>query len=55
MASWERGERTVRFLISKNRLESFEEPDASWATQKATEAVSGVKALLATSPPGRFG
>jgi hypothetical protein len=28
--------------------------DASWAVEKATAAVSGVKALLAKSPPGRF-
>jgi hypothetical protein len=30
-------------------------PDASWAIQKATAAVSGSKALLAASPPERFG
>ncbi len=30
------------------------ELDASWAIGKAGAAVSGVKALLATSPPGRF-
>lgn len=29
--------------------------DASWAIQKATAALSGVKALLAASPPERFG
>jgi len=29
--------------------------DASWAVGKATAAVSGVKALLAGSPPERFG
>ena len=29
--------------------------DASWAIGKATEALSGVKMLLAGSPPGRFG
>jgi hypothetical protein len=28
--------------------------DASWAIEKATAAVSGVKALLAASPPERF-
>jgi hypothetical protein len=28
--------------------------DASWAIEKAEEAVSGVKAVLAASPPGRF-
>lgn len=28
--------------------------DASWAIDKAAAAVSGVKALLGTSPPGRF-
>jgi|SRR5580698_1023979 hypothetical protein len=28
--------------------------DASWAIGKAREALSGVKALLAVSPPGRF-
>jgi hypothetical protein len=31
------------------------ESDASWAIQKATAAVSGVKTLLAASPPERFG
>ena len=30
------------------------EPDASWAIEKATAALSGVKALLAASPPERF-
>ncbi len=30
------------------------EPDASWAIEKATAALSGVKALLAESPPERF-
>jgi hypothetical protein len=30
------------------------ELDASWAIEKAKAAVSGVKALLAASPPGRF-
>ena len=29
-------------------------PDASWAIEKAKAAVSGVQALLAASPPGRF-
>ena len=29
-------------------------PDASWAIQKATAALSGVKVLLAESPPDRF-
>lgn len=29
-------------------------PDASWAIEKAREALSGVKALLAASPPERF-
>jgi hypothetical protein len=29
--------------------------DASWAIGKATEALSGVKMLLAGSPPERFG
>jgi len=28
--------------------------DASWAIEKAREALSGVQALLAASPPGRF-
>jgi hypothetical protein len=28
--------------------------DASWAIEKARAALSGVKALLADSPPGRF-
>jgi len=28
--------------------------DASWAISKATAAVSGVRALLAKSPPERF-
>lgn len=28
--------------------------DASWAIEKATAALSGVKALLVASPPGRF-
>jgi hypothetical protein len=28
--------------------------DASWAIEKATAALSGVKALLAASPPERF-
>jgi hypothetical protein len=28
--------------------------DASWAIEKAKAAVSGVRALLAASPPGRF-
>jgi hypothetical protein len=28
--------------------------DASWAIEKATAALSGAKALLAASPPGRF-
>jgi len=31
------------------------EADASWAIGKATAALSGVKALLAGSPPERFG
>jgi hypothetical protein len=30
-------------------------PDASWAIEKATAALSGVKALLSASPPERFG
>lgn len=30
------------------------EPDASWAIQKAIAALSGVKVLLAESPPDRF-
>jgi len=29
--------------------------DAEWAIGKAKEALSGVRALLAASPPGRFG
>jgi hypothetical protein len=29
-------------------------PDASWAIEKATAALSGVKDLLAASPPERF-
>jgi hypothetical protein len=29
--------------------------DAAWAISKATDALSGVKALLKSSPPGRFG
>ena len=29
-------------------------PDASWAIEKATAALSNVKALLAASPPERF-
>jgi hypothetical protein len=29
--------------------------DASWAIEKATAALSGVQALLAASPPERFG
>jgi hypothetical protein len=29
--------------------------DAAWAIEKAKEALSGVKALLAASPPERFG
>jgi hypothetical protein len=33
---------------------SITRPDASWAIEKATEALSGVKALLAASPPERF-
>lgn len=28
--------------------------DASWAIEKAKAALSGVQALLAASPPGRF-
>jgi len=28
--------------------------DASWAIEKATAALAGVKALLKDSPPGRF-
>ena len=28
--------------------------DASWAIEKATDALSGVRALLADSPPGQF-
>lgn len=31
------------------------EADAAWAISKATEALSGVRALLESSPPGRFG
>lgn len=31
------------------------QPDASWAIEKATAALSGVKALLAVAPPERFG
>jgi hypothetical protein len=30
------------------------ESDASWAIEKAMAALSGVQALLAASPPGRF-
>jgi hypothetical protein len=30
------------------------ESDAAWAIGKATDALSGVKALLAATPPGRF-
>ena len=30
-------------------------PDAEWAIGKAKEALSGVRALLTTSPPERFG
>jgi hypothetical protein len=33
---------------------SITRSDASWAIEKATEALSGVKALLAASPPERF-
>jgi hypothetical protein len=33
---------------------SITRPDASWAIGKATEALTGVKALLAASPPERF-
>jgi hypothetical protein len=29
-------------------------PDATWAIEKARDALSGVKALLAASPPERF-
>jgi hypothetical protein len=29
--------------------------DAGWAIEKAKEALAGVKALLAASPPERFG
>jgi hypothetical protein len=29
--------------------------DAAWAIEKAKEALAGVKALLAASPPERFG
>jgi hypothetical protein len=29
--------------------------DAGWAIEKAKEALAGVKAVLAASPPGRFG
>jgi hypothetical protein len=29
--------------------------DAEWAIEKAKEALSGAKALLAASPPERFG
>jgi hypothetical protein len=29
-------------------------PDASWAIGKAKAAISGVRALMAASPPGRF-
>jgi len=31
------------------------ESDATWAIGKAKEALSGVKALLAATPPGRLG
>ena len=31
------------------------ERDASWAIDKAASALAGVRALLAQSPPGRFG
>jgi len=64
VARWEKGERTVQYLIGRGRLDSFPyfdpaaapitESDASWAIEKATAAVSGVKALLAATPPGRF-
>jgi hypothetical protein len=30
------------------------EPDATWAIGKAKDALSGVKALLTATPPGRF-
>lgn len=30
-------------------------PDASWAIEKATAALAGVKALFATRPPERYG
>jgi hypothetical protein len=32
-----------------------ERADAGWAIEKAKEALAGVKALLAASPPERFG
>jgi hypothetical protein len=31
------------------------ESDAAWAIEKAKEALSGVRVLLAASQPGRFG
>jgi hypothetical protein len=31
------------------------ESDAAWAIGKAKDALSGVKALLAATPPGPFG
>ena len=50
-----------RFRRTRHSVQYFDpaaapitESDASWAIEKATAAVSGVKALLATTPPERF-
>jgi hypothetical protein len=51
-----------RFRRTRNSAQYFDpdaapitKSDAEWAIEKAEAALSGVKALLAASPPGRFG
>ena len=64
MARWRKGARAVQFLISRGRLESFAAADLAALADaqiaraalrlEATAAMSGVRALLAKSPPERF-
>lgn len=50
-----------RFRRTRHSVQYFDpaavpitKPDAAWAIDKASAAVSGVRTLLADSPPGRF-
>jgi hypothetical protein len=56
-----RTQSATRFRRTRHSAQYFDpdaapitKADASWAIEKATAALSGVKALLVASPPGRF-